>query len=141
MTGNEERTLLRRAMDAGAAAAFASKPETALACWFGEDAATVTVLTARAWLTLCRRTDWYGTTELLVTTALRGRAARYRPEADTIRTARNAHACRHPLGRESPERAGDLAGRPADMLAILGEDCRRDDVLAWSGAVPASATP
>ncbi|WP_405827280.1 MULTISPECIES: hypothetical protein [unclassified Streptomyces] len=96
------------------------------------------MLTARAWLTLCQRTDWYGTTELLITTALRCQAARYRPEADTIRTARNAHACWHLLRKESPERAADLAGRLADMLAILGEDYRRRDVLAWTEAVPAS---
>ncbi|MET9695102.1 hypothetical protein ABZY81_43200 [Streptomyces sp. NPDC006514] len=51
------------------------------------------MLTARAWLTLCQRTDRHGTTELLITTALRCQAARYRPEADTIHTARNAHAC------------------------------------------------
>ncbi|MFJ8570388.1 hypothetical protein [Streptomyces sp. NPDC093514] len=124
--------------DLPTAVALAYKLETALAGWFGEDAATITVLTARAWLTLCQRTDWHGTTELLITTALRCQAARYRPEADTIRTARNAHACWHLLRKESPERAADLAGRLADMLAILGEDYRRRDVLAWAGAVPAS---
>ncbi|MFE2879230.1 hypothetical protein ACFXG6_32760 [Streptomyces roseus] len=124
--------------DLPTAVALAYKLETALAGWFGEDAATITVLAARAWLTLCQRTDWHGTTELLITTALRCQAARYRPEADTIRTARNAHACWHLLRKESPERAADLAGRLADMLAILGEDYRRRDVLAWTVAVPAS---
>ncbi|MFF3089974.1 hypothetical protein ACFVRB_33800 [Streptomyces nojiriensis] len=122
--------------DLPAAVALAYKLETALAGWFGEDAATVTVLTARAWLTLCQRTDWHGTTELLITTALRCQAARYRPEADTIRTARNAHACWRLLREESPEAAADLAGRLADMLATLGEDDRRRDVLAWNEAVP-----
>ncbi|MFD9010387.1 hypothetical protein [Streptomyces sp. NPDC059552] len=111
--------------------------ETTLAGWSGEGAATITVLTARAWLTLCRRTDWHGTTELLTTTALRCQAARYRPGADTIRTARNTHACWHLLRKEFPERAADLAGRLADMLAVLGEDYRHRDVLAWT-AVPAS---
>ncbi|MEU5069104.1 hypothetical protein AB0G95_34255 [Streptomyces virginiae] len=124
--------------DLPTAVALAYKLETALSGWFGEDAATITVLTARAWLTLCQRTDWHGTTELLITTALRCQATRYRPEADTIRTARNAHACWHLLRREDPQAAADLAGRLADMLAILGEDDRRRDVLARIEAVPAS---
>ncbi|MEV7512667.1 hypothetical protein AB0O57_32385 [Streptomyces sp. NPDC091201] len=115
--------------DLPTAVALAYRLETCLSGWFGEDAATITVLTARAWLTLCQRTDWHDTTELLITTALRCQAARYRPEADTIRTARNAHACWHMLRRESPEAAADLAGRLADMLAILGEDDRRRDVF------------
>lgn len=124
--------------DLPTAVALAYKLETALSGWFGEDAATITVLTARAWLTLCQRTDWHGTTELLITTALRCQAARYRPEVDTIRTARNAHACWHLLRREDPQAAADLAGRLADTLAILGEDDRRRDVLARTEAVPAS---
>lgn len=124
--------------DLPTAVALACKLETCLAGWFGEDAATLTVLTARTWLTLCQRTDWHGTTELLITTALRCQAARYRPEADTIRMARNAHACWHLLRREDPQAAADLAGRLADMLATLGEDYRRCDVLAWTAAVPAS---
>ncbi|MFE6835111.1 hypothetical protein ACFVFI_09795 [Streptomyces sp. NPDC057705] len=49
-----------------------------------------------------------------------------------------SRACWHLLRKESPERAAELAGRLADMLAILGEDYRRSDVLAWTGAVPAS---
>ncbi|MDX3538835.1 hypothetical protein PV721_31765 [Streptomyces sp. MB09-01] len=121
--------------DLPTAVALAYKLETALAGWFGEDAATITVLTARAWLTLCQRTDSYGTTELLITTALRCQAAGYRPEADTIRTARNAHACWHRLRSEDREAAADLAGPLADMLAILGEDDRRRDVLQDASAV------
>ncbi|MGW0750790.1 hypothetical protein [Streptomyces sp. NPDC002587] len=120
--------------DLPTAVALAYKLETALAGWFGEDAATIT----GPGLALCQRTDWHGITELLITTALRCQAARYHPEADTIRTARNAHACWHLLRKESPERAPDLAGRLADMLAILGEDDRRHDALAETGAVPAS---
>ncbi|MFE5621075.1 hypothetical protein ACFQ8S_03315 [Streptomyces virginiae] len=72
---------------------------------------------------------------MIITPALRCQAARYRPEADAIRTARNAHACWHLLGREDPQAAADLAGRLADML---GEDHRRRDVLARTEAVPAS---
>ncbi|MFJ6053395.1 hypothetical protein [Streptomyces sp. NPDC092307] len=72
-------------------------------------------------------------------TALRCRATRYRPEADTIRTARNAHACWRLLRKESPEQATALAGRLADMLAILGEDDRGRDVLAWTEAAAARA--
>ncbi|MFF3087644.1 hypothetical protein ACFVRB_21715 [Streptomyces nojiriensis] len=100
--------------DLPTAVALACKLEIVLAGWFGEDIATITVLTARAWLALCRRTDWHGTTELLITTSLRCQAARYRPEADTIRTARNAHACWHLLMGEDPQAAADLAGRLAD---------------------------
>ncbi|MFG2236050.1 hypothetical protein ACGFNX_39710 [Streptomyces sp. NPDC048723] len=42
------------------------------------------------------------------------------------------------LRKASPERAADLAGWLADLLAVLGEGDRRRDVLAWAGAVPAS---
>ncbi|MET9323701.1 hypothetical protein ABZX75_26495 [Streptomyces sp. NPDC003038] len=122
-----------------AAVAAAYKLESALSGWFGEADATITVLTARAWLTLCQRTDWHGTTELLITTALRCRAARHRPEADTVRTARNAHACWHRLREKDPEAAADRAAPLADMLAILGEDDRCRDVLAWKPATAASA--
>ncbi|WP_109781695.1 hypothetical protein [Streptomyces sp. CG 926] len=59
----------------------------------------------------------------------------YRPEPHTIRTTRNAHACRRLLRKESPEQAAAPAGRPADMLAVFGEDDRRRDVLAWTEAV------
>ncbi|MCX4784625.1 hypothetical protein [Streptomyces sp. NBC_01264] len=126
--------------DLPAAVTAAYKLESALSGWFGEsDAATITVLTARAWLTLCQRTDWRGTTELLITTALRCRAARHRPEYDTVRTARNAHAAWRLLREEDPEAAADLAAPLADMLAILGEDVRRRDVLDWTEAVPATS--
>ncbi|MFE2879199.1 hypothetical protein ACFXG6_32915 [Streptomyces roseus] len=121
--------------DLPAAVAAAYRLETALAGRLGDlDASTVTVLTARAWLTLCQRTDWRGTTELLITTALRCQAARYRPEVDTRRTARNAHACWRQLRRQDPQAAADLAGPLADMLAILGEDDLRGGVLAWAPA-------
>ncbi|GGZ06309.1 hypothetical protein GCM10010343_35320 [Streptomyces avidinii] len=43
--------------------ALADTPGNALAGWFGEDAASVTGLTARARLTRCRCTDRHGTTE------------------------------------------------------------------------------
>ncbi|WCD91305.1 hypothetical protein KPP03845_200266 (plasmid) [Streptomyces xanthophaeus] len=110
-----------------------------MAGWFGESDATITVLTARAWLTLCQRTDWRATTELLITTALRRRAARHRPEADTVLTARNAHAAWYLLRQEDPEAAAELAAPLADMLAIFGEDDRRGDVLAWEPATAAWA--
>ncbi|WP_328966209.1 hypothetical protein [Streptomyces virginiae] len=127
-----------RTGDLPAAVALAYKLETTLVEQVGDmHPATVTVLTARAWLTLCQRTELRETTELLIVTALRCRATRYRPEADTIRTARNAHACWHLLRKESPEQAAALAGRLADMLAILGEDDRRRDVLTWNGVLPA----
>ncbi|MFD9270937.1 hypothetical protein ACFWB1_26115 [Streptomyces goshikiensis] len=125
--------------DLPAAVTAAYQLETALSGWFGESDATITVLIARAWLTLCQRTDWQGTTELLITTALRCRAARHRPEADTVRTARNAHAAWHLLREEDPEAAADLAAPLADMLAILGEDDRRNDVLAREQVAAASA--
>ncbi|WP_331723305.1 hypothetical protein [Streptomyces sp. NBC_00105] len=124
--------------DLPTAVALAHQLETALSDRFGEDTATITVLTARAWLTLCQRTDRYGTTELLITTALRCHAARYRPETDTIRTARNAHACWHLLRREDPQAAADLAGQLADMLAIFGQDDHGRHVLARTEPVPAS---
>lgn len=108
--------------DLPTAVALASKLETTLAGWFGDDAATVTVMTARAWLTLCRRTDRYGTTELLIATALRCQAGPVPPQG--------RHDPYGPLLRkESPERAADLTGRLVDMLAILGKDDRRRDCL------------
>lgn len=120
----------RAAGDVPTAVALAYKLEVSLAGQFGDlDPSTVTVLTARAWLTLCQRTDWQGTTELLITTALRCQAAKYRPEADTMRTARNAHAAWHVLREEDPEAAADLAAPLADMLAILGEEQLHRDVL------------
>ncbi|MFD8633740.1 hypothetical protein [Streptomyces sp. NPDC059533] len=126
--------------DLPTAVTLAYKLETTLGEHHGDmHPATVTVLTARAWLTLCQRTDRQGTAELLITTALRCRAARYRPEADTVRTARNAHATWHLLRKEDQEAAADLAAPLADMLAILGEDDRRKDVLAWERAAAASA--
>ncbi|MFD9475015.1 hypothetical protein [Streptomyces goshikiensis] len=125
--------------DLPAAVTAAYKLETALSGWSGESDATITVLIARAWLTLCQRTDWQGTTELLITTALRCRAARHRPEADTVRTARNAHAAWHLLREEDPQAAADLAVPLADMLAILGEDDRRNDVLARE-QIPVAST-
>ncbi|MER6319346.1 hypothetical protein ABT237_37180 [Streptomyces sp. NPDC001581] len=97
------RTDTHEEEDLPTAVVLAYKLETALAGSFGEDAATISVLTARAWLTLCRRTDRYGTTELLITTALRCQAARYRPEADTIRTARNATPRRYPYAPQHPQ--------------------------------------
>ncbi|MFE2857380.1 hypothetical protein ACFXJO_40465 [Streptomyces lavendulae] len=121
--------------DLPAAVTTACKLEHALSGWFGEqDASTITVLTARAWLTLCQRTDWQGTTELLITTALRCHAARYRPETDTVRTARNAHAAWHLLRKENPEAAADLGAPLADMLAILGETRLADHVWEFSAA-------
>ncbi|MFI8106684.1 hypothetical protein [Streptomyces sp. NPDC086023] len=102
------------------------------------DDATVIVLTTRAWLTLIQRTDPRGTAELLITTALRRQAARARPEAETIRAARNAHAVWRILRRQDPEGAREIAESLADMLAILGEDVRRQDVRNRTGATCAA---
>ncbi|MFZ3475730.1 hypothetical protein ACODT3_40155 [Streptomyces sp. 4.24] len=125
--------------DLPTAVALAYKLEASLSGQFGDlDASTITVLTARAWLTLCQRTDWHGTTELLIATALRRQGAKYRPEADTMRTARNAHAAWHILREEDPEAAAGLAAPLADMLAILGEDDRHRDVLEQTTAAPAT---
>ncbi|EDX21298.1 conserved hypothetical protein [Streptomyces sp. Mg1] len=98
--------------DLPAAVTAACELETALSGWSGESDATIPVLIARAWLALCRRADWHGTRELFIATALRCRAAQHRPEADTVRTARNVHAVWHLLGEEGPEAAADLAGPP-----------------------------
>ncbi|MFD8954632.1 hypothetical protein ACFV0B_37900 [Streptomyces xanthophaeus] len=129
----------RAAGDGPAAVVLAHRLEAELQAAYGSlHPATVTVLTARAWLTLCQRTDRYETTELLITTALRCQAAKYPVQADTVRTARNAHACWRQLMQEDPEAATSLAGSLADMLAILGEDERRRDVLERIAAVPAT---
>lgn len=87
--------------DLPAAVTAACELETALSGWSGESDATIPVLIARAWLALCRRADWHGTRELFIATALRCRAAQHRPEADTVRTARNVHAVWHLLGRRA----------------------------------------
>ncbi|MFD5411000.1 hypothetical protein [Streptomyces nojiriensis] len=42
------------------------------------------------------------------------------------------------LGKESPQKAAAPAARSADMPTVLGEDYRRRDVLARTGAVPAA---
>ncbi|MBT1189001.1 hypothetical protein HET69_34720, partial [Streptomyces sp. CJ_13] len=97
---------------------------------------TITVLSARAWLTLIQRTDPRGTAELLITTALRRQAARARSELETARAARNAHAVWRNLRDQDPEGAREMAEPLADRLAILGEDVRRRDVLDWTAAVP-----
>ncbi|WP_392895803.1 hypothetical protein [Streptomyces sp. LN699] len=95
---------------------------------------TVTVLTARAWLTLCRRSDWPGTVELLITTALRRHSIGARPQTDTARAARNAHAVwRLEVLPVDPQTALGLADPLADMLAILGEPALRRDVLTRAG--------
>ncbi|MER6393710.1 hypothetical protein ABT236_35290 [Streptomyces sp. NPDC001523] len=95
---------------------------------------TITVLTARGWLTLCRRSDWPGTVELLITTALRRHSIGARPQADTVRAARNAHAVwRLEVLPVDPEAALGLADPLADMLAIVGEPELRRDVLTRAG--------
>ncbi|MCX4633085.1 hypothetical protein [Streptomyces sp. NBC_01443] len=73
---------------------------------------TITVLSARAWLTLIQRADPRGTAELLLTTALRRQAARARPELETARAARNAHAVWRILCDQDPEGAREMAERP-----------------------------
>ncbi|THA53146.1 hypothetical protein [Streptomyces sp. A1136] len=98
---------------------------------------TITMLTARAWLTLCRRTDWPATVELLIKTALRRQAARAQPEADTLRAARNAHACWHVVAKRDTAAAQSLAGPLADMLTALGLNELRANV---QGLVQAQAS-
>ncbi|MFD8147376.1 hypothetical protein [Streptomyces sp. NPDC059708] len=100
---------------------------------------TITVLTARAWLTLCRRVDPAATCELLITTALRRHAAGTQPEADTLRAARNAHALWAALTGSDPEAAAALAGPLADMLAALGETGLGEHVRTRSSALTVSA--
>ncbi|MFD8025790.1 hypothetical protein ACFV6G_35925 [Streptomyces lavendulae] len=95
---------------------------------------TITLLTARAWLTLCQRTDPAATADLLVTTALRRHAARALPEADTRRAARNAHALWVGLRVTDPEAARDLARRLEDTLAAVGETRLADHVREFSAA-------
>lgn len=73
---------------------------------------TITVLSARAWLTLIQRADPRGTVELLLTTAIRRQAARARPELETARAARNAHAVWRILCDQDPEGAREMAERP-----------------------------
>ncbi|MEW2374249.1 hypothetical protein AB0940_33580 [Streptomyces sp. NPDC006656] len=82
---------------------------------------TITALTARAWLTLCQRTDPAATAELLITTALRRHVASARPETDTRRAARNAHALWWWLRRSDPGAACDIADRLVEALAAVGE--------------------
>ncbi|MCM2422645.1 hypothetical protein [Streptomyces sp. RKAG293] len=115
----------RAAGDLTIAVARAHRLETAVTEQLGEShPAAVTVLTARAWLTLCQCTDLRETTQLLITTTLRCHAAQYLPEADVLRTARNAYACWGRLLSLEPQAAIDLAQPLADMLAILDEDER-----------------
>ncbi|WP_392900567.1 hypothetical protein [Streptomyces sp. LN699] len=95
---------------------------------------SITVVTARAWLTLCRRSDWPGTVELLIVTALRRHSIGARSQADTVRAARNAHAVwRLEVLPVDPQAALGLADPLADMLAILGETALRRDVLTRAG--------
>ncbi len=125
--------------DLPATVTAACELETALSGWSGESDATITVLIARAWLTLCRRADWHGTRELFIATALRCRAAQHRPKADMVRTAGNVHAVWHLLGEESPEAAADLAGPPGGHARYPRRDDRRADVLAREQVAAASA--
>ncbi|MFD6879706.1 MULTISPECIES: hypothetical protein [unclassified Streptomyces] len=81
----------------------------------------ITLLTARAWLTLCQDTDPAGTVELLLTTAERRHAAGARPESDTRRAARNAHALWSALLHADPQAARTLAERLEEVLAEVGE--------------------
>ncbi|MFE2273343.1 hypothetical protein ACFXB4_29425 [Streptomyces lavendulae] len=83
---------------------------------------TITLLTARAWITLCRDTDPVATVELLTTTAARRHAAHAHPDADTRRAARNGHALWAGLVRSRPEAAATLAAPLADVLAMVGEE-------------------
>lgn len=118
-----------RTGDLPTAVALASQMEVLLEELHGSrHPCTITVLTARAWLTLCRRTDRPETVELHIKTALRRQAARAQPEADTLRAARNAHACWHVVAKRDTAAAEALAGPLAGMLTSLGLDELRDNV-------------
>ncbi|MDA5284757.1 hypothetical protein [Streptomyces sp. Isolate_45] len=82
---------------------------------------TITLLTARAWLTLCQDVDPAATAELLLTTAERRHTAGALPEVDTRRAARNAHALWSALVGTDPEAAGRLARRLEEVLGAVGE--------------------
>ncbi|MFJ4776394.1 hypothetical protein [Streptomyces sp. NPDC088762] len=86
---------------------------------------------------LWHRTDWRDTTELFILTALRRRATRAHPRADSRGAARNAYGAWLLLLDQGPQAARDLAARLADMLPIVGWDNHRQDVLART-AVPVS---
>ncbi|MER6392765.1 hypothetical protein ABT236_30410 [Streptomyces sp. NPDC001523] len=71
---------------------------------------------------------------LLITTALRRHSIGARPQADTVRVARNAHAVwRTCVLPGDAQGALGLADPLADMLAILGEPALRRDVLTRAG--------
>ncbi|MFF4583610.1 hypothetical protein ACFY15_35390 [Streptomyces sp. NPDC001373] len=103
--------------DLPAAIAAAEKLEAALEAEYGPlHPHTITTLSARAWLTLTQRTDWYDTVQLLIHTALRRGEAGAEPRTETAQVIRNAHSAWHVLAKEDPEGAVELSGPLVDML-------------------------
>ncbi|WP_436766837.1 hypothetical protein [Streptomyces sp. URMC 123] len=92
---------------------------------------TVNVLTLRAWLTLCQRTNWFDTVQLLARTALRRHEAGAEPVEDTARAVRNAHAAWRTLANEDPEGAMELCETITSALDRLEQVWRTHDVVKW----------
>ena len=114
---------------------MADQLETALVRQYGtHHPYTVRVLITRAWLTLRNGAEWAEVTELLLDAAERRQEVKAQPEADTVRTTRNAHAAWCRLRVEDPETALELCER---LLGFLdGDELRAGDIVWWvsSGA-------
>ncbi|GLV87997.1 hypothetical protein Slala03_76860 [Streptomyces lavendulae subsp. lavendulae] len=119
--------------DLPAASVVAEKLEAALEAEYGPlHPHTITALSARAWLTLTQRADWYDTVQLLIHTALRRGEAGAEPRTETAQVIRNAHAAWHVLAKEDPEGAVELSGPLVDMLARFKWESRAQDVMRWA---------
>lgn len=118
--------------DFSAAAAMAEKVETALEFEFGPlHPHTVIALSARAWLTLHQRGDWFSTVELLIHAALRRGEVGAEPRTETTELLRNTHAAWQTLAKEDPEGAVELSGAMAEMFGKFGWESHAQDVMGW----------